>query len=110
MSVQTFTIGTEIDTYRLILRRRSVQGFVIEWYTGVNPEVSLDGQTIQVIIGDRDNPVAIYETEAQANTCVFSLDEEQTDLAFNLYDGLIIRKNAGGESALVNLRVEVGPS
>lgn len=106
----TFTIGTEIDTYRLILRRRSVQGFVIEWFEGSQPMSSLDGQKIQVIIGDRTTPTKVYETEAQGNTCVFSLDEDDTDFPFNLYDGLILRKNAGGESALVNLRVEVGPS
>jgi hypothetical protein len=103
-------IGAEILTYKLTIRRRSVQGFIIEWYDGVTPMASLDGQQIKVVIGSRDNPTKEYSAFCEGHISTFPIDEIQSDLPFNLYDGMIIRISPSGETALVNLRIEVGPS
>lgn len=103
-------IGSEIETYKLTIRRRSVQGFIIEWYNGVAPKVELDGQQIKIVIGDRDNPTKEYSAFCEQHIATFPIDETQSDLPFNLYDGMILRIGPSGETALVNLRVEVGPS
>lgn len=107
------TIGSQIQEYTLYIRNKSVQGFIIEWMEDVEmtiPMSSMDGETIQVIVGHRDAPIKIYTAICSGNTATFPLTVNDTDFQYNLYDGVVLQILPEEDAVLIALRVEVGPS
>ena len=110
MSPTSLYIGNPIITYTMYIKRATPQGFVLEWYTDPEstiPATQLDGEIIRITIGDA--PVVIYDTVCVGNVATFSLTAEQTNLPFQLYDGVIYLVGTD-DVPLVDLRVEVGPN
>jgi hypothetical protein len=111
--MSTLNIGTPIQTYTLWMRRRSPQGYVINWFSDdglSSPMNSIDGKTMKIVIGPRDAPHKQYEAICTLNKSTFSLSPDDTDLPFDQYDGMILVSDAGVDTALVNLQIMVGPS
>src|SRR5690349_10400492 len=107
----SLVIGDPIETYDLYVRRKSVHGFVIHWYSDdahTIPRTDIDGQTFRVLVGpDPDNPIKTWTAVAESNVTTFALSEDDSDLEFSRYDGLIVYQ---GQTTLVDLRVIVEPA
>jgi hypothetical protein len=102
-------IGDPIQTYEIYVKRQSVAGFVINWFTDdlfTIPKNDVDGMTFQVLVGDRDAPVKTWTAIAVQNKTTFYLDETDSDLPFKYYDGLILYQ---GQTALANIKIIVEP-
>jgi hypothetical protein len=107
-------IGIPIETYTMYLRLNSPQGFILQWFDDAektDPANQLAGKTLRVIIGEREAPVIFWDAVCSGNISTFAMTAEETDLPYELYDGLILQLDpVDGDIPLVNLRIEVGPS
>jgi hypothetical protein len=106
-------IGSPIETYDLYVRRQSLFGFVINWWTDdahTIPRNDIDGKTFRVVVGDRAAPIKTWETVAEGNVTSFFLSVEDSTLDFSIYDGVILVSPGPDELALANVRIIVEPS
>ncbi len=106
------SIGRSIPTYDLYIRRKSEFGFVIHWWEDdayTIPVTDINGKDFQVIVGERDTPVQVWTTTAVGNTTSFHYTVDESDLDFDLYDGLIIMSPGPAELALADTKIIVQP-
>lgn len=104
-------IGLPLPTYTLYIRRAGKHGAIITWTReDGSPAVNLNGATLRMIIGERSAPVREFDAVVSNAVSTFHFTQEETDLPFDLYDGLIVLDDAGDLTPMVDLRVVVQPS
>ena len=110
----TYQIGEEADTYDLFLRLKGQQGFVIEFYTDRTRTVlkpGIDGIEMRVIVGDRSSPAKTWSAVVAGSKATYNLTEDDTDLQFTRYDGLLLQVAPGGaQTPIANMSILFDPS
>lgn len=106
-------IGEPLQSYQLNVRRKSKQVIEITWYdddSHTDPAVEINGLTMTMIIGDREEPDAVWDATLVGNKATWTVSDEASDLPFSLYRGcVILTDNTGEESLLMALHVVVAP-
>jgi hypothetical protein len=109
----TYQIGSPVDDYELFLRRKGMQGFVIEFYSDTARTIlqtGIDGLEMRVLVGDRSAPVKTWTAIVAGSKATYNLTETDTDVTFNQYDGLLLQVAPGGETPIANLSITFDPS
>lgn len=106
-------VGDPLPSLNFYIRRNGKHGAIIDWYLDdaqTIPQTQLDGAVMQIIVGDRANPVKVYTTTSVVgNRATWHFSQEDTDLPFDLYDGLILLDDNGDQTPMANLKLIVEP-
>lgn len=106
-------IGKPIPTYNIYIRRASDFGFVIHWWSDeelVVPQDDINGRDFVVYVGERQDPLKTWTAVAAGNTTSFHLSVDDSDLPFDLYDGMVVMSPGPSELVLANAKIYVQPS
>ena len=111
--MSSIAIGNPVAEYQVNIIRAAPQTIVIDWFSDSEltaPKTGIDGAIFKMIVGEREDPIAVFTTIAVSSTSTFDLDEIDTNLIFDKYDGLITVQMNSVDVPVVGLSIQLGPS
>lgn len=106
-------LGEPLPDFELYLYREGKHGLILDWYEDdamTSPQNQLNGTVMHIIIGERSAPIRdLVTTSVIDNRATWHFTPTDTDLPFDLYDGMILLDDGGDITPMANLRVVVQP-